>query len=76
MNRTEIKIICEQWRQPTLWKVETDDESIHVMDEDGEFVVSSILHSHLNEAVEDHIKKAQTEAAFQLLLSTADETEM
>jgi len=76
MTKSEISIISEQWTKPVPWHVETDDTSIHVMDDNGEFVVSSILHSHVELAVDDHLKKAQTEAALELLLSSVDETEM
>jgi DNA topoisomerase VI subunit B len=76
MMKSELKSIRDQWQQPHPWHVETDDTSIKVMDEDGECVVSSILHSHVEDVVEDHIKKVQTEVALQLLLSTSDETEM
>ncbi len=76
MMKSELQSIQDQWQQPQTWHVETDDKSIQVIDEDGECVVSSILHSHVEEAVEDHITKAQTELALQLLVSTSDDTEM
>ena len=58
------------------WEIETDKTCINIIDEDGECVVSSLLHSYVEEAVEDHIATAQTEAAIKLILSSTDETEM
>lgn len=76
MSIREMEMIRDQWHKPRPWNVETDDQSINVLDEDGDRVVSSILHSHLESVVEEHIEKAQIEVAIQLLIPESDETEM
>tara|TARA_R100000329_G_scaffold58178_1_gene52562 strand:- start:211 stop:435 length:225 start_codon:yes stop_codon:yes gene_type:complete len=67
--------IKEQWTKPNDWAVEVLDDAIEVSDSDGDFVVSSLTHRRVNETIEEHLKKMQTEAAFKLLLSAQTESE-
>tara|TARA_R110002020_G_scaffold339122_1_gene554275 strand:- start:3662 stop:3886 length:225 start_codon:yes stop_codon:yes gene_type:complete len=68
-------IIREQWQKPVQWKVCQEDDAIEISDEDGDFVVSSMTHNHVSETIEEHIKKVQTAATLELLLSMSDKHE-
>ena len=67
--------IDQQWTKPDNWKVQVLDDAIDVSDCDGDFVMSSLTHNRVSETIDDHLKKVQTEVAFQLLLSTQSESE-
>ena len=67
--------IDEQWTKPDNWKVQVLDDAIEVSDNDGDFVMSSLTHNQILETIDDHLKKVQTEIAFQLLLSAQTESE-
>jgi len=71
----EIDAISQQWQKPSFWNVRQEDDAIEVCDEEGDFVVSSITHEHCIESINEHIKKVQTAAALELLLSMSDEHE-
>tara|TARA_R100000315_G_scaffold61950_1_gene41714 strand:+ start:474 stop:695 length:222 start_codon:yes stop_codon:yes gene_type:complete len=71
----EIKAISEQWEKPSKWNVKKQDDAIEVSDEEGDFVVSSITKNHCLESINEHLEKAKTAAAMELLLSMSDEHE-
>ena len=67
--------IKEQWTKPHDWDVQVLDDAIEISDCDGDFVMSSLTHNRVSETTNDHLKKVQTEAAFELLLSAQTESE-
>ena len=67
--------IDEQWTKPDNWKVQVLDDAIEVSDNDGDFVMSSLTNNQILETIDEHLKKVQTEIAFQLLLSAQTESE-
>ena len=71
----DLKQIQKQWTKPVQWSVETKEKKVNIIDEDGNCVASSILHSHIKEAVEEHLTKVKTAIAMELLLSSSDEPE-
>ena len=65
--------IQEQWKKPLQWKVLHEEDAIEVADEEGDFVMSSMTHDHVSETIEEHVKKVQTAATLEMLLSMSDE---
>ncbi len=72
---SELKSIQRQWDKPVQWSVETEKTKVNVLDEDGQCVASSILHSHVRESIEEHLDNVRTAIAMDLLLSLSDEPE-
>ena len=69
MTKQEMTDIVDQWEQPSCWQVKVQNEKICVYDEDKDFVVSSILHSHVRSSIEEHLQDAKEVADMDLLLS-------
>mgnify|MGYP003651601781 FL=1 len=67
--------IREQWQKPVQWKVSKENDSIEISDNEGDFVVSSMTNDYVTETIEEHIKKVQTAATLELLLSISDKHE-
>ena len=67
--------IREQWKKPVQWKVSKEDDSIEISDDEGDFVVSSMTHDYVDETIDEHVKKIETAATLQLLLSMSDKHE-
>tara|TARA_R100001510_G_scaffold3154_4_gene2457 strand:- start:4656 stop:4886 length:231 start_codon:yes stop_codon:yes gene_type:complete len=71
----ELTDIRSQWRTPCDWEVKVDDERIDVHDEDGNLVVSSILHSYVEGSITEHLGQAEAAAEVDLLLALYGDVE-
>ncbi len=67
------RAIKEQWKQPVQWEVTKQDDSVEIIDETGDFVMSSLTHDHVSETIEEHVQKVKTAATLELLLSMSED---